>query len=150
MSLHLDPDQGSYIAPSFDHATVADAMRRGVVSCPPDAPAVDVARLMAMRHIHAIVVAGLHHDPGGGERLGWGVVTDTDLLRAAQRGFDGVTAGEIADTEPVAVPQSARLTDAVRMMLEAGVTHLVVAEDGRPVGVLSTLDIAGVLAWGRG
>jgi CBS domain-containing protein len=150
MSLHLDPDQGSYLAPAFEHATVGDAMRRGVVGCPPDAPAVDVARLMAMRHIHAVVVAGLHREPGGGEQLGWGVVTDTDLMRAAQRGLDGLTAGEIADTEPLAVPPSASLTDAVRLMLEAGVTHLVAVEGGRPVGVVSTLDIAGVLAWGRG
>jgi CBS domain-containing protein len=37
-------------------------------------------------------------------------------------------------------------------MLTHGVSHLVVieAESERPVGILSTLDIAGVLAWGEG
>jgi CBS domain-containing protein len=34
-------------------------------------------------------------------------------------------------------------------MTELGVTHLVVVQpqSGRPVGVLSTLDVVGVLAW---
>ena len=36
-------------------------------------------------------------------------------------------------------------------MLANGVSHLVVtdAEAGRPIGILSTLDVAGVLAWGE-
>jgi hypothetical protein len=36
-------------------------------------------------------------------------------------------------------------------MLRDGVSHLVVtdAEAGHPIGILSTLDIAGVLAWGE-
>jgi hypothetical protein len=29
------------------------------------------------------------------------------------------------------------------------VTHLVVDPHGRPAGMLSTLDLAGVIAWGR-
>ena len=37
-------------------------------------------------------------------------------------------------------------------MLEQGTSHAVVVEPGtgRPVGVLSTLDIAGILGWGVG
>jgi CBS domain-containing protein len=34
-------------------------------------------------------------------------------------------------------------------MTEHDVSHLIVVSDGRPVGVISTLDIAGTLAWGR-
>jgi CBS domain-containing protein len=36
-------------------------------------------------------------------------------------------------------------------MLTHRVSHLVVtdAEAGRPIGILSTLDLAGVLAWGE-
>jgi CBS domain-containing protein len=34
-------------------------------------------------------------------------------------------------------------------MDEHDVTHLIVADSGRPIGILSTLDVAGVLAWGR-
>jgi hypothetical protein len=37
-------------------------------------------------------------------------------------------------------------------MAQADTSHAVVLdrEGGRPVGVLSTLDVAGILAWGRG
>jgi len=53
-------------------------------------------------------------------------------------------------TDPVTVEAAAPLAEAVGLMLERGVTHLVVIDaDVRPVGVLSTLDIAGVVAWGR-
>ena len=43
------------------------------------------------------------------------------------------------------------LERAAQMMLEHRATHLVVVdpETDRPLGVLSTLDVAGVLAWGR-
>ena len=37
-------------------------------------------------------------------------------------------------------------------MADRDATHAVVVDDhtGRPVGVLSTLDVAGTLGWGRG
>ena len=127
---------------------MGDAMRAGVMSCEPDLPAATVARMMATHHIHAVVVEGIHRDPVDGERLTWGVVSDVDLLRAARAGIEEKTVGEIAATEPVTVEPSLPLVDALRLMEEHETTHLIVADGGRPVGVLSTLDIAGVLAWG--
>jgi CBS domain-containing protein len=43
------------------------------------------------------------------------------------------------------------LRDAAREMLKNGVSHAVVVHPvrHRPIGVLSTLDVAGVLAWGQ-
>ena len=148
MTTRLDPSQGSYVAPSFETATVADAMREGVVSCPPGAAGTEVARIMASRHIHSVVVLGAR-ETAAGERLEWGVVSDTDILRAARRGLDGVTAAELAGTEAVTITPETSLEEAARVMVEHGITHLVVADGRHPVGVLSTLDIAGVLAWGR-
>jgi CBS domain-containing protein len=45
-----------------------------------------------------------------------------------------------------------KLDRAAQLMVEYGVDHLIVADahDGHPVGMLSTLDVAGVLAWGEG
>jgi hypothetical protein len=34
-------------------------------------------------------------------------------------------------------------------MDEHGTAHLIVVDEGRPIGVVSSLDVAGVLAWGR-
>jgi hypothetical protein len=87
----IQPHRGSYLTPCFEHATVADAMRTGVMSCPHDVPATTVARIMATHHIHSVVVEAAHSDPVHGERLKWGVVSDMDLLRRARgdRRHDG-------------------------------------------------------------
>jgi CBS domain-containing protein len=150
MTTRIQPYQGSYLTPCFENATVADAMRTGVMSCPPDVPATTVARMMATYHIHSVVVEGVHQDAIHGERLTWGVVSDMDLLRAARAGVDELTAGAIAATEPVTVEPSLPLDEAVRLMAEHDTAHLIVTDRGRAIGIVSTLDIAGVLAWGRG
>jgi CBS domain-containing protein len=61
------------------------------------------------------------------------------------------TAGSIAATEFLNVDPEAPLTRAVQLMTGHEVTHVVVRDEasGRPAGVLSTLDVAGVIAWGR-
>ena len=139
---------GSYLTPSFEHATVGDAMRPRVLTCDRATPLVTVAQMMAGEHVHAIVVIG---GAGDGERRPWAVVTDRDLLRVAAR-IDELTAGEAATGEVFEARADERLADAARRMTEHGVTHMLVVDDrnGRPVGMLSTLDIAGILGWGRG
>jgi CBS domain-containing protein len=149
MTTPIQPYQGSYLMPAFDQATVADVMRPGVMSCPPDVPAVNVARMMATHHIHAVVVDGIRVDPIHGEHLVWGLVSDLDLARAAHAGVEGLVAADLAASEPLAVAPSVPLTDAAQLMDEHGTAHLVVVDGGRPIGVISTLDIAGALAWGR-
>lgn len=149
MTASIQPFQGSYLVPSFEKATVADVMHPGVVSCPPDFPAAVVARTMATNHIHAVVVEGVRRDAVHGEQLVWGVVSDMDLVRAARVGAERLTAADIAATEPVTVETSLPLEEAARLMEEHETAHVVVVDRGRPVGVVSSLDVAGVLAWGR-
>ena len=136
---------GSYLTPSFVHASVGDAMRPWVLSCDPATPLVTVAQRMAGEHVHAIIVLADH-----GDRKPYAVVTDRDLLRAADR-FDELTAGEIAKETILESRAGEPLTEAARRMADHDATHAVVVDDrsGRPVGVLSTLDIAGILGWGR-
>jgi CBS domain-containing protein len=137
---------GSYLMPSLEHATVADAMHPGVMTCDPDAPLVDVARMMATRHVHCIAVLGER-----GDSLSWGIVSDLDLIRAGID-FSGQVAATMAVQPALKVDLSTPLLAAARQMLTAGSSHALVvdAREHRPVGVLSTLDIAGVLAWGEG
>jgi CBS domain-containing protein len=149
MTTRIHRYQGSSLTPCFEKATVADAMRSGVISCSLDVPASTVARIMTTQHIHSVVVEGVYSDPVHGERLTWGVVSDVDLMHAAPAGIEDVTAGEIAVTEPITVEPSLPLDEAIRLMDENDTAHLIVADGGRPVGVLSTLDVAGILAWGR-
>ncbi len=138
--------EGSYATPSFASALVSDAMRHGVMTCPPDTPLRLVARTMAQHHIHSVIVSRVDD-----EGRAWGVFSDLDLLRAAESDLDQRTAGEFAATKLITVTPDQTLVRAAQLMSEHEVAHLVVVDpDGeRPVGVLSTLDVAGILAWGR-
>jgi CBS domain-containing protein len=149
MTQTIQPDRGSYLLPAFERATVADVMRHGVMSCAPDAPLVTVAQTMATHHVHAVVVAGITKDDAGADHLIWGLVSDMDIVRAAESGIEGHTASDAARTELVSVDPSTPLADAARLMDAHRTSHLIVTRQGQPVGVLSSLDIAGALAWGR-
>ena len=125
-----------------------DVMHPGMISCPGDAPLRTVARMMASYRVHAIIVhAEEDEELAGGDS--WGVVSDTDLVRAALNGgFDETTARQIAATPAVTVTTVDPLTRAMQLMTEHEVTHVIVVErhSGRPIGVLSTLDCARALA----
>ena len=121
---------------------VSDAMHEGVIVCDRDEPLSRVARLMSEHRVHSVVVDG---EAG---RL-WGIVSDLDLVAAAAvRPLDEQTAGGTAVTPVVAVAPEHSLQEAAQLMTAYGVAHLVVVESdtGRPVGVLSTLDVARTLA----
>jgi len=139
---------GSFRLPRMSHAQVQDAMRPGVISCGPETPLREVAGTMATKHIHSLVVTKIARF---GSSPTWGMISALDLVAAAGEGLDERTAGEIAATEPVTVSGDDTLEHAAQLMVEHQVEHLLVvgAQDGRPVGVLSTLDIAGVMAWGE-
>jgi CBS domain-containing protein len=140
---------GSYLTQSLEHASVADAMHPGILSCEPDATLADVAKIMATHHVHCVAVVGIsHEDP---ECFVWGIVSDLDLVRAGISDGDTQTARTLAGQPIVVVEPAMPLREAAREMLAHGVSHVVVTDPmaKRPIGVLSTLDVAGVLAWGE-
>lgn len=146
---HLLRYRASYPLPPFARATVADVMHVGVISCPPDADVDTVARAMATHRIHAVVVDGVVPEDGG-ERLVWGIVSDLDLLSATRVSGEEPTAARLAAGEVVTIDPAEQLERAAQLMLEHDVNHLVVAssESGRPLGVVSALDLAAAIAWG--
>jgi CBS domain-containing protein len=148
MSSNPTQPLGSFLIPSFDHARVSDAMRPGLISCSPETELRDVARMMVTHHVHAIIV--LDHE--GDEETPWGVVSDLDVLGTAHPGGSDLVAGEAGATPAVIVAPDDSLARAAQLMRENETSHLIVVDEtmGQPVGVLSTLDIAGALAWGEG
>jgi CBS domain-containing protein len=145
----FQPTHGSYLMQSLEHATVSDAMHPGILSCEPDATLADVAKMMATHHVHCVAVVGISHEKP--ECFVWGIISDLELVRAGLEGGTDLTARGLA-TEPVVVVEPGMpLRDAAREMLARGVSHVIVTDPiaQRPVGVLSTLDLAGVLAWGE-
>ena len=147
----IQPGHGSYLLPSLEHATVADAMHPGILACDPDAPVTEVARMMATHHVHCIVVMGLSQETER-ETSVWGIISDLGLVRAGIRSGAEQTAKEIAVAPIGMVDPTTPLREVAELMASHGASHVVVAnrETQRPVGMISTLDIAGVLAWGEG
>ena len=134
-------------AAALDAVRVEDAMSNRVVSCPPDATVAAVAEKMVDERIHCVVVAGIVK-AAGGERLSWGVLTDRDLLDASAEGAAGLTAGVIARPQVAIVDRTDTMRQAGELMRRLGTSHLVVADrlTGNAVGVISSLDVARVLA----
>jgi CBS domain-containing protein len=134
-------------AAPFATATVGDVMSRGVISCPPETPLRIVARMMATFGVHAIFVFE-HTDEDDEAPQLWAVVSDLDLVAATRLDLDTLTAGASAVTPLVTVPADTSIAEAGSVMAQYGIAHLAVTDPNfdRPIGVVSTLDIARAVA----
>lgn len=132
--------------PSLGSIPVAAAMTSGLISCPPETPLRRVAELMARQGVHAIYVFDYGLEDDETTDL-WGLVSDLDLVAAARGDIDVLTARDASVTPLVTARTDDRLDRAAQVLAENGVSHLAVldAHTCRPVGVLSTLDIARVV-----
>lgn len=132
------------VRPASAGIRVFDAMHRGVLTCPRNASLAEVAGLMASCRVHCVVVAD---EPGDADSL-WGIVSDLDLVAAAGvRDLAEQTAGAAAATAALTIEPEETVQRAAQLMTEHGTTHLVVVDAmRRPVGVLSTLDVAAALS----
>ena len=130
---HVPPPE-----PLLESLTVADAMHHGIATCPPSAALREVAELLSEHGVHCAVVA---EPPDGESRRLWGIVSDVDLMRGLGSPIP-LTAGNLAALDLITVTPQDDLQEAARLMGEHDVAHLIVIADGRPAGVLSTLDVA--------
>jgi signal-transduction protein with cAMP-binding, CBS, and nucleotidyltransferase domain len=131
----------------LQHATVGEAMHRGVITCPHGASLRTVARMMAAYDVHCVVVFDEREEADG--QPFWGVVSDLDLAAGlSEDDLEERSAGQIAASPVITVPSDETLARAAQLMTENGSAHIVVVEPGtgKPVGVLSTLDLARVAA----
>jgi CBS domain-containing protein len=130
-------------AKSLDSVRVAEAMHHGLITCQPNTTLHTIARLIAGHRIHAVVVAP------GEESDGWSLLSDLDLAAAVADGsFDRVKVGQIASTPNVFVRPDETIARAAQLMRDYDTHHLVVLARGgnHPIGMISTLDVADVVA----
>lgn len=130
--------------PRINELLVVDAMHRGVFTCEREDSLSDVAAIMVRELVHCVVV-----ETGSGEAgPPWGIVSDLDLVAAASvRDLNDQSAGGSAGTPVVTVSPKETLERAAQLMTEHNTAHLIVVDrnEQRPLGVLSTLDIAASL-----
>ena len=112
-----------------------------VVRALPDDPLLVAAATMAENEIGSLPVFR-------GETM-IGILTERDLVRAVAEDADASTAtiGEYMSTQPVTIEADAGLHDAAHRMLEGGVRHLPVLDEGEVVGLVSIRDVLVEDAW---
>jgi CBS domain-containing protein len=131
----------------FEMRKVGDVMHPGVVSCPPETSLRAVAALMSEHGMHSVFVFDDERDRGGVDDF-LGIVSDLDLVAAAWADIETRTAGQSAVTPILTVATDDALERAAELMVENSLSHLCVVDPltRQPVGVLSTIDIARVIA----
>jgi predicted transcriptional regulator len=127
--------------------TVRDVMHHGVIEVPPQATLAEIAGRMASGPIHCVVVAGLGPDAGHDPEVVCGIISDLDLMLALASGEMHLVAGTIAATDAPVIGPDEDLIRAAQLMSEHEAAHLLVAEpmSQQPIGVISSLDLAGAL-----
>jgi CBS domain-containing protein len=133
-------------ATSLRDATVDEVAQLGILTCIAGASLLTVARTMAERRVHCVAIAGIEHP---GEHLIWGLIEDIDIVVAMHRDALSEPAASIARKSPIAVEVSDSLTHAAELLVEHDASHVVVVgPTGLAAGIISTLDVASVLAAG--
>lgn len=127
---------------------VADVMTIDPVTVASDASIEVAERLLRVNRITGLPVL----DPNGDLV---GVISQTDLLLAGRPSIEmalrnrpsGLRVGELMSSPALTVPLDAPLQEAARQMRDGRVHRLVaVDEDGRPVGVLASMDFVTLFA----
>jgi CBS domain-containing protein len=115
-------------------APVCEVMRPGVITIPPDASLRQAKRAMVRHGVHAVLVCGARP-------LGW--VTDSGLLRWLERDLGAVPAAHAITEAPHYIDAAATAREALEMLAQAGVSHLLVARAAGdlPQGVVAPLDL---------
>ena len=126
----------------MEHLRVADCMHAGVLTCSVATPRDEVAGIMTKHRVHAVPIVDDKRRPID-------LVSALDVVAAASSGKLSVTAHVAAATEPlITISADAPLDRAAKLMTRHRVHHLIVVDPpgGYPVGILSTLDIAALVA----
>ena len=112
-------------------------MTRNPVTMDADAPVIDAARKMRDSDIGDVIIVN-----NGALQ---GILTDRDIVvRCVVMEQDPSTTmvRDIVSSELVAVPPSTTVDQVVSLIRERAVKRVVIAEEGRPVGVVSMGDLA--------
>jgi predicted transcriptional regulator len=117
---------------------VSDVMNTDIASVPDTSSAVQAAAVILEKRVNSVVVKK------GDETVG--IMTDKDFVRLAALGGNprGVTSN--MSTDLVTISPDADLNEAVNLMKEKEVRHLLVREGDKIIGIVSTKDINRALA----
>jgi predicted transcriptional regulator len=115
---------------------VRDIYHKGVILCKPDTPLQEVVRVMADTEIHAVMVAEHEGEPPVG------VVSHTDAIAHYGEDLTTFQARDVMTSDVISVSEDVSVGEAARKLLGSHIHRLlVVSEEGKPLGIISTTDI---------
>jgi acetyl-CoA synthetase len=125
--------------PARPASSVGSLLRGPIATVRPTQTLREAAEALTADDVGLLVVAD-----AGGLR---GVLSERDLVRAVASGLDLdlERVRDHASSDVVTIPESSRVDEATRIMLDADIRHLVVKRGANPVGVLSVRDLLPVL-----
>jgi len=126
---------------------VRDLMHPGVYTCQPNATLGQVAVLLTQHKVHALVVTDQEERPVG-------IISDYDLLAGEWLSVDDeslttmrqLTASDLMSYPVDTVETDTSVKEAAKVLVEKDISRLLVTENGRPVGVISTTDFVASIA----
>jgi CBS domain-containing protein len=126
---------------------VRDLMHPGVLTCRPNALLGQVAVLLTQHKVHALIVS----DPEGRPL---GIISDYDLLAGEWLSIDDeslstmrhLTAHDLMSYPVDTIDANMSIKEAAHTLIEKDVSRLLVTENGKPVGVISTTDFVASIA----
>ena len=115
---------------------VRDIYHKGVILCKPETPLQEVVRVMADTEVHAVMVAEREGEPPAG------VVSHIDAIAHYGEDLTTIRSRDVMTSNVVSISEDATVGEAAKKLLESHIHRLlVVSEEGRPLGILSTTDI---------
>lgn len=122
----------------FEEATflidVAKVIAKKPVVCKPNSSIKDAVRIMEENKVGSIVVVD-------GEQKPLGIFTDNDLRRVVLYGDKHDQVKKFMSSPPIAIDAKKPLFDAYTTMINHGIDHLIITNNGAVIGVITSKDI---------
>jgi signal-transduction protein with cAMP-binding, CBS, and nucleotidyltransferase domain len=119
---------------------IRDLMSKEIVTAPRTATVTGLAQAMAAKEITSIIIVT---ETDGAIA---GIVTESDMVRKVlAEGRDGasLTAADVMNPDVHKVDGGSSIFEARNTMQQLKVKHLIVEEDGKPVGIVSSTALLG-------
>jgi CBS domain-containing protein len=119
----------------MDDTPVSEIMTSPVLTVDGETTVVEAAQMLREKHIGSLIV---------GEEILDGIVTEADIVAAVGEEVDlaSTTTAEVMTDPVVTIRPGESIRVAGERMGHNGVKKLPVTEDGKPVGIVTTTDLA--------
>jgi CBS domain-containing protein len=124
--------------------TVGDLMTRHVITIEQDRTAHDAAKVMHTHNVGCLIVVKDGNQTG--------IITERDLVRRVcvrNKRSEDISLDKIMSRPVITIDPESSIEEAARIMTYNKIRRLLVVKEERPVGVVTTTDLAKHLKWGK-